>query len=341
MSLPIDPLFHEIRNLIDQARQRVAVSINAELVWLYWQIGSAIARYLQAQEPSDGGEQSLRNLSRLLTEACGPGYSKSNLAYCVQFVRRFPDPEVVHALRGQLSWTHFRLLLGLDDTLKRDFYLEMCRLERWSTRQLQQMIDTMLFERTALSRKPEALIRAELDTLQAGGVLTPTLVFRDPYLLDFLGLQDHYLEKDLEDAILREIETFLLELGAGFSFIARQKRIPVGGEDYYLDLLFYHRGLRRLVALDLKLEKFKPADKGQMEFYLRWLDRYERQPGEEPPMGLILCAGKDEETIELLALDDAGIHVAEYLTTLPPREVLRNRLQQALATARMRILPTR
>jgi predicted nuclease of restriction endonuclease-like (RecB) superfamily len=155
----------------------------------------------------------------------------------------------------------------------------------------------MLFERTALSRKPEELIRLELDALHNEDRLTPDLVFRDPYFLDFLGLKDRYMEKDLEDAILRELEQFLLELGGGFSFIARQKRIQVDSDDYYLDLLFFHRKLKRLVAIELKLGDFKPADKGQMELYLRWLDKYERQPGEKKPIGLILCAGKKQETV--------------------------------------------
>jgi predicted nuclease of restriction endonuclease-like (RecB) superfamily len=197
-------------------------------------------------------------------------------------------------------------------------------------------IDSMLYERTALSRKPDELIRLELDGLRGEDRLTPDLVFRDPYFLDFLGLKDRYLEKDLEDAILRELERFLLELGAGFSFIARQKRIQVDSDDYYLDLLFFHRRLKRLVAIELKLGQFKPADKGQMELYLRWLDRYERQTGEESPIGLILCAGKRHQTVELLELEKSSIRVAEYLTELPAREVLEQELHKALVQARQR-----
>ena len=177
----------------------------------------------------------------------------------------------------------------------------------------------MLYERTALSKKPAKLIEKELAALRTDDKLTPDLVFKDPYVLDFLGLRDTYSEKDLEAAILREIERFLLELGAGFAFVERQKRIVIDGEDLYLDLLFFHRRLRRLVLIELKLGAFKAADIGQTRLYLRWLDRHERQPGEEPPIGLILCAGKADERIELLELESSGIRVAQYLTELPPK----------------------
>jgi predicted nuclease of restriction endonuclease-like (RecB) superfamily len=254
----------------------------------------------------------------------------------VQLAERFPDSKIVAALLRQLGWTHFTLLLPIADPLKRDFYAEMCRIEGWNTRTLQKKIDSMLFERTALSQKPDELIRLELDALRHEDLLTPDLVFRDPYFLDFLGLNDRYLEKDVEDAILRELEQFLLELGVGFTFVARQKRIQVDNDDYYLDLLFFHRRLKRLVAIELKLGQFKPADKGQMELYLRWLDRYERQTGEEPPIGLILCAGKKRETVELLELDKSSIRVAEYLTDLPSREILEQELHKAMVQARQR-----
>jgi len=339
MPLPSLPLIDEIRSLIEQARSRVATVVNVELTTLYWQIGHAVRTHVLGNERADYGSAVVERLSDALTQEYGRGYSAQNLRHMMRFAEAFPDETIVSTLRRELSWSHFKALIYLDDDLKRDFYAEMCRIERWSTRQLQQRIDSMLYERTALSRKPETLIREELDALRDQNRLTPALVFRDPYVLDFLGLRDRYLERDLEDAILREIEAFLLELGAGFAFLARQKRITIDGEDYALDLLFFHRGLRRLVAIELKLGAFKPADKGQMELYLRWLDRYERQPGEEPPLGLILCAGKKAETIELLALDEAGIHVAEYLTELPPRDLLEARLHMAITTARARVLP--
>jgi predicted nuclease of restriction endonuclease-like (RecB) superfamily len=210
-------------------------------------------------------------------------------------------------------------------------------VERWSVRTLRQKIAGMLFERTALSKKPTELAKKELAALREEDKLTPDLVFRDPYLLDFLGLKDIYGEKDLEAAILREMEAFILELGIGFTFVARQKRITVGEDDFYLDLLFYHRKLRRLIAIELKLDKFKPAYKGQMELYLRWLERYEQQPGEFSPIGLILCASKSEEQIELLQLGKSGIRVAAYMTELPPRELLQKKLHEAIKLARARL----
>jgi predicted nuclease of restriction endonuclease-like (RecB) superfamily len=237
----------------------------------------------------------------------------------------------------QVSWTHFLSIIYLKDRLQRDFYAEMCRIERWSTRLLQERIQSMLYERTAISKKPEMLIEQELQALRNDDKLTPDLVFRDPYVLDFLGLKDTYSEKDLEAAILREIEAFLLELGAGFAFVERQKRITLDGDDYYLDLLFFHRKLRRLVAIELKIGDFRPADAGQVELYLRWLDRHERHASEDRPVALILCAGANKETARYLDLGDKGIHVAEYLTDLPDRRLLEQRLHAAVIRARERL----
>ncbi len=200
-------------------------------------------------------------------------------------------------------------------------------------------IDSMLFERTALSRKPAKLAEQELRQLRDEDRLSPDLVFRDPYLLDFLGLKDTYAEKDLEAAILREMEAFILELGVGFAFLERQKRITVDGVDYYLDLLFYHRFLRRLVGIDLKLGEFKPGDKGQMELYLNWLNRYERREDEEAPIGLILCAGQHHETVELLDLERSGIRVSSYWTNVLPKEELERKLHEAVRLARARLEP--
>ena len=240
-------------------------------------------------------------------------------------------------MRRELSWTHLKQLIYIDDPLKRDFYIEICRVERWSTRTLEKKIGSMLYERTALSKKTDVLIKHELRTLREEDKLTPDLVFRDPYFLDFLGLKDRYLEKDIEDAIMRELENFILELGTGFAFVARQKRIQIDNDDYYIDLLFYHRGLKRLVAIDLKLGDFKPAYKGQMELYLRWLAKYEQQTGEETPIGLILCAGKKEETVELMELNKSGIRVATYLMELPPQELLRKKFHEAIVAAKKRL----
>lgn len=335
----LTPLLGDLKALIDQARQQVAVAVNTGLTHLYWQVGQRIRTdLLRDEDRAAYGKRILATLSQELTQHYGKGFTESALNRMVKFAEVFPGPQIVATLSRQLSWSHFLLLLPLDKPMQRDFYAEMCRIERWSVRTLSARIDSMLYERTALSRQPDALIQHELEILRQTDRMTPALVFRDPYFLDFLGLDDRYVERDVEDAIMRELEQFLLELGGGFSFIARQKRIPVGGEDYFLDLLFFHRGLKRLIAIELKLGDFKPADKGQMELYLRWLDKYDRQPGEDAPLGLILCAGKNREAVELLELEKSSIHVAEYLTALPPREVLERKLHEAVASARARLV---
>ncbi len=330
-------LLGELRTMIVQARASVARAVDSALTTLYWHIGRRVHADILNHERAAYGQEIVSALGRQLSAEFGRGFDDKSLRHMLKFAEAFPREAIVSALRRQLAWTHFKQLIYLDDPLKRDFYAEMCRIEGWSTRLLRQKIDGMLYERTALSKKPQQLIRQELDKLRAGQELTPDLVLQDPYLLDFLGLKDTYSEKDLEAALLREIERFLLELGTGFAFLERQKRITLDGDDYYIDLLFYHRRLRRLVIIELKLGDFKPADSGQVELYLRWLDRHERQPGEEPPLAIILCAGKKRETVEYLDLGRKGVHVAEYLTELPPREVMQARFHQAISSARARL----
>lgn len=332
-------LITDVRALIVQAREGVARAVDSTLTGLYWSVGRRIRQDILRERRAEYGQKIVHALTAQLEPEFGRGFGKRNLFTMVRFAAAFPDEQIVSALRRQLTWTHFKTLVYIEDSLKRDFYAEMCRIEGWSTRTLVKKIGGMLFERTALSRKPDKLIKQELATLRAEDKLTPDLVFRDPYFLDFLGLKDTYAEKDLESALLREIESFLLELGAGFAFVARQKRFTLGGVDYHMDLVFFHRGLKRLVVVELKLGDFRPADLGQIELYLRWLDRHERQPGEDAPMGLILCAGKKAETVEYLDLGRAGVHVAEYLTALPPRNVLQRKLREAVRLARARIEP--
>lgn len=331
-----EELFSEVKALIDAAKQRVAVTVNAELTLLYWHIGHRIHTQILNQDRATYGKQIISTLAQQLTQTYGKGWSEKQLWHFVRFAETFPEPEIVSTLGRQLSWTHLKTLMYVDDELKRDFYIELAQLERWSVRQLRERIDSMLYERTALSRKPEDTIRHDLDQLRKTRQISADLLLRDPYILDFLQLNDRYLEKDLEDAILRDIEQFLLELGAGFTFVARQKKLQIDDDDFYLDLLFYNRKLKRLIAIDLKLGSFKAEYKGQMELYLRWLAKYEQEPDENPPLGIILCAGKKQEQIELLELDKSGIHVAEYLTVLPPKAVLQTKLQQAITDARRR-----
>ena len=335
---PNPALVTELRQLIDAARQRAATAVNAELTRLYWQVGERIHRDILGSQRAGYGEAIIPTLSKQLTVDYGRGFSAKNLRHMLRFAEAFPNEEKVSALRRQLSWTHIKALIYLDDPLKRDFYTELCRLEGWSSRQLQERIQSLLFERSAISRQPEETIQHDLRQLRREEPPSPALLLKDPYLLDFLGLHDRYLEKDLEDAILREIEQFLLELGAGFTFVARQKRLQIDDDDFYIDLLFYNRKLKRLVAIDLKTGDFRAEYKGQMELYLRWLARHEREPDENPPLGIILCTGKKQEQIELLELDKSGIHVAEYLTVLPPRETLQAKLRESIERARQRLL---
>ncbi|MEK7729948.1 MAG: PDDEXK nuclease domain-containing protein [candidate division KSB1 bacterium] len=315
-------LIADLRKLIANAKQDVARSVNSALVILYWNIGQRIRKEILKEKKAEYGREILSTLSRKLIEEFGNGFSQANLFRRTRFAEVYQNPKILYTLCAKLSWSHFVEIIPLKEELQRDFYAEMCRIENWGVRILRQKISGMLFERTALSKKPAELAKQELAALREEDKLTPDLVFRDPYFLDFLGLKDTYSEKDIEAAILRDLENFILELGVGFTFIARQKRIIVDNEDHHLDLLFYHRKLRRLVAIALKLGKFQAADKGQMELYLRWLEQHEQQPGEETPVGLILCAGKSEEHVELLQLRKSGIRVATYLTELPPRELL-------------------
>ena len=326
-------LLLDLRALVQSARQRLATVANATYTLLCWQIGRRLLRDNLQSGRAAYGKQILATVSQELTAEFGAGFNYTSLTRMARFAEWMTDEPIVATLSQTLSWSHFVELLPIKDPLARDFYAEMCRIERWDVRTLRQKVGGMLFQRTALSKRPTSVISAEISKLREGQ-MSPDTVFRDPYLLDLLGLKGAYSERDLEGAILREIEGVLLELGTGFAFVARQKRMSVGKDDFHLDLLFFHRHLRRLIAVELKLESFQPAHVGQMELYLRWLDKHERAPGEEAPIGLILCAAADAEQVELLQLDAKSIRVSEYLTALPPLPLLRERLHQAMEHAR-------
>lgn len=330
-------LLTELRSMIEASRGQVARVVNSAMVITYWSVGDRIRREVVGEARAEYGKQLVAGLSAQLGSEFGAGFSRTNLFHMLRFAETFPDLQIVQPLAGQLGWTHVTQLIYVEDPLAREFYTRMCIMERWSRRTLRQKIQGMLFERTAISRKPELLAARELEALRDEDRVSTDLVFRDHYVLDFLGLRDTYDERDLEGAILRELEGFIGELGSDFAFVARQKRMTVDGVDYRLDLLFFHRRLRRLIAVDLKLGKFQATDKGQMELYLRWLEKYEMRPGEEPPLGLILCAGKSQEHVELLQLEQSGIRVAEYVTELPPRELLEQKLHAAIGAARRRM----
>lgn len=330
-------LFSEITHFIEEAKQNVAIVVNATTTLLYWNIGERINKDVLENKRAEYGKEIIKSLSKNLTEEYGKGWSEKQLRHCLRIAETFPDKDILYALSRQLSWTHFRTIMYLKDDVRREFYLEMAKLEKWNTRTLNEKIDSMLFERTAISKKPDELIKNELKELREEHKLSPDLVFRDPYFLNFLGLEDRYSEKTLEDAILRELEKFILELGQGFTFVERQKRMLIDGDSFKLDLLFYHRKLKRLVAIDLKLDRFKAQYKGQMELYLRYLEKHEVEKGEETPIGMILCAEGSKEQIELLQLEKSGIRIAEYLVELPSKELLQRKLHKVIELAKKRL----
>ena len=333
---PLQQLYTDVAELIEESKKYVAYTANAALTMLYWKMGKRISDELLQSKRADYGKQIVVTLSRQLEEGYGKGFEEKNLRRIVQFAEVFPDEQIVISLVRQLSWSHFITLIPIRDELPRDFYTEMCRIERWSVRTLRDKIDSMLYERTAISKKPELLIKKELKALREDNVLTPDLVFRDTYMLGFLGLKNVYSEQNLEEAILRDLEQFIMELGQGFAFVERQKRMIIDGEDFNLDLLFYHRKLKRLVAIDLKLGKFKAGYKSQMELYLRWLEKNEMQDDEQTPLGLLLCTEGSKEQIELLQLDKSGIKIAEYLTELPSKRLLKQKLNKTIESAKER-----
>ena len=250
----------------------------------------------------------------------------------LKVARVYPDEQIMATLSQQLTWSHFIELITIEQDAKRLFYQQMSIEQRWSSRQLSKYEDAMLYERSLIAAKPEDTQIATMKELEPGE-LTPEMVLRSSYVVDYLGLHGYYSEKDLENAILQQMERFILELGQGFAFMERQKRISVDGTDYYIDLLFYHRTLNRLVAIDLKLGKFRPEYKGQMELYLKYLQKYEQRPYEQSPIGLLLCSEGNSEHVELMMLDEENIHVAQYLTELPDKQWFIDRLNRSIAIA--------
>ena len=330
-------LIQDLRQIIEQARGRVAATANYELTMMYWHIGERINREVLNNQRAEYGKQIVAQVARQLQEEYGSkGFDEKSIRRMMQFANLFADEQIVAQAARKLSWSHFIEVLPLKDDLQREFYITMAASGKWGRDRLRKEIDGMLFERTAISGKPDEFIKKELSTLRDDNVMSPDLVFKSPYFLEFTGLKGMYSEKNLEDSLLAHLEQFIIELGNGFSFVARQKRMIIDGQDFYLDLLFYHRRLHRLIAIDLKLGSFKAQYKGQMELYLRWLEAHEMEPGEETPLGLLLCTEGSEEQIELLQLDKAGIKVAKYLTELPPRHVLMQQIQKSLEVAKDR-----
>ena len=330
-----EQLFSDVCSIIDGTRNRIATYLNTEVCMTNWYVGKRIKEDVLKNQRAEYGKQILKNLASRLSEKYGTGWGVGKLKHCVRSAYLFTEEEIGYAVRSQLTWTHLRSLMGVKDELARTFYMEMCRMEHWDTRTLDDKIDTQLYERTAISRRPEEVIKRELQNVKETNTLVPDLVFRSSYLLDILGLPDTFSEKDLEDAILSQIQLFIKEFGSDFAFLDRQKRITVDSVDYYIDLLFFHRGLKRLVVVDLKLGKFKPEYEGQMLLYLRYLNKNERREGEGSPIGLILCSEGNTEHIEYLMLEeDSPIRVAQYYTKLPDKKLLSEKLQRAIAIAK-------
>ena len=327
-------LLNSIIGLIDQTRHSVAKTVNQELTLLYWNIGKTINDDILKNDRADYGKKLIPTLSLGLTNKYGVGFNKRNLQNFIKLNYVYQDVTILHTLCAKLSWSHIRNLIYIENSIKREFYIQMTIHERWSVRTLQERIDSMLFERTSISKKPEKTIVNELETLAIEKKISPDLTFRDPYFLAFLGLHDTYSEKDLESSILAQLQYFITEMGSEFAFLARQKRIIIDNEDFYIDLLFYHRGLKSLIVIDLKLGKFKANYKGQMELYLRWFEKNEQKEGENKPIGLILCSEKSPEQINYLMLDNnEQIKVAEYLTQLPEKKLLLEKLEKAITIA--------
>ncbi|MGG7035810.1 MAG: YhcG family protein [Flavobacterium sp.] len=327
-------LLNSIIGLIDTTRHNVAKTVNQELTLLYWNIGKNINDDILKNNRADYGKKIIPQLSKELTKRYGTGFSKRNLQGFIKLSTVFQDITILQTVSAKLSWSHLYNIIYIENDIKREFYIQMAIHEKWSVRTLQERMDSMLFERTAISKKPEETILNELKTLETEKKISPDLAFRDPYFLDFLGLHDSYSEKDLESSILAQLQYFLTEMGSEFAFLARQKRITIDNEDFYIDLLFYHRGLGSLVAIDLKLGKFKAGYKGQMELYLRWLEENEQKERENKPIGLILCSEKSPEQIKYLMLDqNEQIKVAAYLTQLPDKNLLLEKLEKAIAIA--------
>ncbi|MDF2940738.1 MAG: cytoplasmic protein [Gammaproteobacteria bacterium] len=335
VNLNIGALFQDVKSLIDQAKLKVQQTANSALVLLNWHIGNVVNQYILKNQRAEYGEKVVERLAEQL-EKNGYKYNTRTLRRAIKFSKLYPDIQIVTTALSQLSWSHFIDLITLEDSLKREFYTTICLQENWDIRTLRSKINGMLYERSAISKQPEEIIIRELENIRFNKP-SPHIVFKDPYILDFLDLSPSFSENDLETAILNELQKFIQELGTDFCFVARQKRMSTDTTDRYLDLLFFHRAMRRLIAIELKLDKFQPEHKGQMEWYLRWLDKYEKKPGEDKPLGIILCSTKNVQDIELLELDQTGIHIAEYLTALPDRKLLEEKLRVAVDIAKHKI----
>ena len=319
-------LFEEISAMIERTKRTIYMQANRESVLLFWNIGRRVNDDILQNKRADYGKQIVVSLSQQLTEKYGRSFEEKNLRRMRQFAEQFMDEEIIVTLSRQLSWSHFLALIPLKTIDAKMYYANVSLNGCLGVRDLRKMISRKAYERKEIA-----------DTQITPVSPIPTGTFKDPYLFDVLGIKDEYLEEDVETAIINELEKFILEFGKGFTFAERQKRMIIDGEDHHLDLLLFNRYLNRFVAIDLKQGAFDAADGGQMRLYLKWLNRYERQPHENEPIGLILCDTGSREKIELMEMDKDGIMVAEYWTTLPPKAEFVQKIQTILAETRERL----
>ena len=319
-------LFERVSAIIENRKHRIQTTANSEATLMFWEVGQYINSVILGNKRAEYGKKILPGLAAKLMLKYGKSFSERNLYRMTLFAERFPDEEILPPLAAKLSWSHIIELLPLKTEEARLYYAQDAALHNYGTKELRHQISRKAYERREIA-----------NTQLTEASIVPFNVFKDPYLLDILDLKENHLEADLEKAILADIEAFILEFGQGFTFAERQKRMIIGSEDVRLDLLFYNRNLRRLVAVELKLGEFRAAHKGQMELYLNWLNRYERKPGEEAPIGIILCATMNREKIELLNMDSSGIAVAEYWTELPPKNIFEQKIKEIMHEAQERL----
>jgi len=319
-------LLERVSEIIENRKYRAGVSANLEGTLMFWEVGEHIGSTLLGRERAAYGKRIVVTLAQQLQAKYGASFEYTNVTRMIKFATRFPDFQTVVPLAQQLSWSHFITLLPIASDEAFMYYAKDAITHRLGKRDLRRQITRKAFERHEIA-----------DTQLTAQSTVPFNVFKDPYLLDTLGLRENYLEADLEKAILNDLEKFILEFGHGLTFARRQMRMTMDGDDHVLDLLFYSRPLKRLVAIELKLEKFRPAFKGQMEFYLKWLNRFERQDGENEPIGLILCPRANRGTLELLEMDKSGIAVAEFWTAMPPKAEFERKINEIMNEAKERL----
>lgn len=319
---PQDPGFADIAQLITAARQRAVQAVNTTLIELYWQIGQRISQKIAQAEWGDGVVDELaRYLAQ--TQPGLRGFTRPNLFRMRQFYEAYPDPEFVSAMLRQLPWTHHLIILGQSKRPEeREFYLKLAVQEKWSKRQLERQFKTALFERAVLTPAKVSPVVRQMHPDAAS-------IFKDSYLVEFLELPQNHLEADLHRGLLLRLKDFLIELGHDFCFVGSQYPVQVGGRDFALDLLFFHRGLSSLVAIELKVGRFEPEYLGKLNFYLEALDRNVKKPHEQPSIGVLLCASKDDEVVEYaLSRSTSPALIAKYQTQLPDKALLRAKLHE-------------